>query len=64
MELLPNTAILKKFEFLHPFSKALRKQKQKKTCFALDHLYIELKKKSLFTMTSNVFAIQIQFAVW
>jgi hypothetical protein len=52
MESLRNTASLKKFEFLRPFSKALRKLK--KTCFALDQLYIELKTKSLFTSTSHV----------
>jgi hypothetical protein len=49
-----NTAgSLKKFEFLHPFSKATEKT-EKKSCFALDQLYIELKAKSLFTTTSNV----------
>jgi hypothetical protein len=47
MESLSHTAILKKFGFLCPFIK-------KKTCFALDQLYIELKTKSLFTTTSNV----------
>ena len=41
---------VKKFEFLHPFSKVT----EKTSCFALDQLYIELKMKSLFKTTSNV----------
>ena len=35
-------------------------RKLKKSCFALDQLYIELKAKSLFTTTSNVFSFKIQ----
>ena len=48
---LRNTASLKKFEFLCPFSKALRKLT--KSHFALDQLYIELKTKSLFSSASK-----------
>ena len=62
MELLPHTDILNKFEFLHPFMQGTKKNEKKG--FASDHLYIELNTKSLFTMTSNFFAKQIQFAVW
>ena len=51
MESLRNTASLKKFEFLCPFNKALRKLK--KSCFASNQPYIELKTKSSFTTTSN-----------
>ena len=57
MESLRNTASLKKFEFLRQLSKALRKLK--KSCFALDHLYIELKMKmkpAMFCLSnSNVY---------
>ena len=54
MESHSNTASLKKFEFLRQLSKALRKLK--KSCFALDHLYIELKMKpAMFCLpNSNV----------
>ena len=38
---------VKKFEFLRPFSKATGKLK--KSCIALDQLYIELKMKCFFT---------------
>ena len=54
---LRNTASLKKFEFVCPFNKALRKLK--KSCFASHQLYIELKTKSWFT-TLAIFAFQIQ----
>ena len=60
MKLLCNTTSSKKFDFLHHISKALRKLK--KSCFALDHLYIELKTKSLFTTTSN--DLPFKFKCW
>ena len=48
---------LKKFEFLHQFSKALRKLK-KKPGFALAQFYIELKVKRY--TNQQCFAFQIQ----
>ena len=54
MESLPSWAILKIFEFLHPFSRPLRKLK--KLCFA------ELNTKSLFTTISNV--LPSKFKCW
>jgi hypothetical protein len=41
-----------KFEFFGPFGRATEKT-EKKSCFALDQLCIELKMKSLFTKTGN-----------
>ena len=56
MKSLHSTAILKKFEFLRPFSRPLRKLK--KSCFALDLNW----KQSLFTTTSNV--LPFKFKYW
>ena len=50
--ILSRSGSVNKLEFLRPFSKATEKT-EKKSCFALDQLYIELKTKSLFTTTSN-----------
>jgi hypothetical protein len=62
MESLRNSASLKKFEFettKKTEKKSLLIQQgtektEKKSCFALDQLYIELKTNSLFIKTSNV----------
>ena len=58
MESLPSIAILKKFEFLCPFSRPLSKLKKKiMFCFRT-----ELNTKSLFTTTSNV--LPFKFKCW
>ena len=50
--LVSRSGSVKKFEFLRPFSKATEKT-EKKSYFASDQLYIELKAKSLSTTTIN-----------
>ena len=58
--LVSRSGSVKKFEFLRPFSKATEKT-EKKSCFALDKLYIELKMKSLFTITSNILPFKFKW---